>query len=46
MVKLDINTEENITKTRKHKKFAITFEKKSSNLIQTIFKLIKSLLKK
>ena len=46
MVKIDINTEENVTKSEKHKKIAIRFEKKSGNLIQTVFKLIKSLLKK
>ena len=44
MLKFNINTEEKITKTEKHKKIAITFEKKSQKLITYIFKLIQSFL--
>lgn len=44
MFKFDIHTEEKITKTQKHKKIAITFEKKSHKILIKIFKLIKSFL--
>lgn len=44
MLKFNLNTEEKITKTEKHKKFVISFEKKSSNVIKYIIKLIKSFL--
>lgn len=44
MFKFNILTEEKITKAEKHKKLAITFEKKSNRLLKYIFKLIKSFL--
>ncbi len=44
MFKLNVSTEEKITKTQTHKKFVITFEKKSHKLLTYIFKLIKSFL--
>ncbi len=44
MLKFNICTEEKITKTEKHKKLSIAFEKKSHKRITYIFKWIKSLL--
>lgn len=44
MLKFNIITEEKITKTNKHKKLEITFEKNSSQLLKYILKLIKSFL--
>lgn len=41
MFKLNINTEEKTLKAEKHKKFTFTFEKKSSNLLNQLLKLIK-----
>ncbi len=44
MLKINISAEEKITKTGKHKKIAIKFEKKSYKLYTYIFKLIQSFL--
>lgn len=44
MFRFDLFAEEKITKTEKHTKIAITFEKKTHKLLTYIFKLNQSFL--
>ena len=44
MLKINMKTEEKITKTKKQRKISLTFEKKKHKFLSYIFKLIKSFL--
>lgn len=39
--KLKVDTEEKTDKTKKHRKFTVTFEKKSNSLLIQVLKLMK-----